>query len=362
MVLDIGEAYTKAGFAGEHCPRYIGPTTFAKQNPLTRGVNTLSQSEWEAILTEFLKFLYFKKIQINPHDRRVLICENPFWPTVFKQALAASLFGLEVPGVRFLTAAALPIYTTGQESGLVVDMGYYECRCVPIVDGYPLMSSMRTCAVGMADVEARVKEDCKEAELTAEQLAEVVQQSCYVRAKDDTNVPADTKEIGFEGGKTASVPGQTRANSFDTLFGDNQESYNVAEAVVAALQKSSMDARPDIIANVVLCGGTSMAPGMAHRFLQEVDEALKATTQLGGLTGRVQLFKGAAFPAHTASFASASLVGSLEKGDADFIPKEAYTPGTPLVLPDWTTQHVRSREAEAEEEGEEEDTPEYLMF
>jgi hypothetical protein len=30
------------------------------------------------------------------------ICENPYWPFVFKKALASALFALDVPGSNFL--------------------------------------------------------------------------------------------------------------------------------------------------------------------------------------------------------------------------------------------------------------------
>jgi len=94
LILDIGEAYTKFGFATESSPRLIVPTNL--QYPLSEGVQPPTQQQWEATLTKFFRFLYTERIRINPSDRKVVVVENPFWTTAFKQAVASTLFAFKV--------------------------------------------------------------------------------------------------------------------------------------------------------------------------------------------------------------------------------------------------------------------------
>ena len=69
---------------------------------------------------------------MNPKDRRVLVCENTFWPANFKFALAQALFEYDVPALLFLPSLILPLYTTKMRAGLVVDIGARETRVLPV--------------------------------------------------------------------------------------------------------------------------------------------------------------------------------------------------------------------------------------
>ena len=92
LILEIGEAYTKCGFAGESSPRFILPTEFSfcekvrqtithtnseartptqtedtftytqhtrTQRFVTRGVGTMTAHDWNETLFNYLKKLYF---------------------------------------------------------------------------------------------------------------------------------------------------------------------------------------------------------------------------------------------------------------------------------------------------------------
>jgi len=306
----------------------------------------LTKEEWQTILVKFFKAVYFERVQVNPSDRRVLLLENPYWPFVFKTALAGALFSLNVPGVAFVPITPLPIYITGKESGLIVDMGYYEIRVLAIVEGFPVMSAMKTCPVGMADVHARVQEDCKEEAgmLTHAQLEDITLQSCYVRAMDDS-AAAEATTVKLVG-KTVAVSGETRLRACDTLFGDNENEYSLTKAIVECLAKCSIDARPHVISNVVLCGGTSMLPGLAHRFTQEVNASFGSEVNLKGLEGKMSLFA-PKFNGNVHAFVGASLVGSIDAAEADFMTKADYEGGA--TIPDWTTSHLVLGEADADQ-------------
>lgn len=164
VVLDIGESLTKVGFAGEPLPRHVIPTVFERPDgsklvdPLSSGSQRLKVTTWIPVLHKLMTSIYFDYLQVNPKDRRVIICENPFLLYNFRTALAKVLFNLEVPGVMFLPSNHLPLFATGQQHALVVDVGFSETRVTPICDGYVIQNAVLTTPVGMRNITRKFKE------------------------------------------------------------------------------------------------------------------------------------------------------------------------------------------------------------
>ena len=84
VVLDIGTAYTKVGYAGESSPRAIlkTPPTF----------DTLDKEVLHDVLVEFVHRLYFEVLLVNPKDRRVVLLESLLGETRLKDELVEVLF------------------------------------------------------------------------------------------------------------------------------------------------------------------------------------------------------------------------------------------------------------------------------
>jgi hypothetical protein len=136
VVLDLGEALTKVGFAGDAHPTHIYRTVL--RVPATGALLSLSLStgacaaaaastgtgtgtvdaasltadEWCNVLTALLRRIYFERLLVNPRDRRVLVCDHPLWPRAFRAGLVRALFALDAPAVKMAPALALPIYCT----------------------------------------------------------------------------------------------------------------------------------------------------------------------------------------------------------------------------------------------------------
>jgi actin-related protein len=71
-------------------------------------------------------------LMVNPNERRVVICENPYWPHFVKTAMAQALFDLEVPGIWFSSGLNMALYATGDATGMVLDLGMAETRMLPV--------------------------------------------------------------------------------------------------------------------------------------------------------------------------------------------------------------------------------------
>jgi len=356
LILDIGEAYTKIGFATKPSPRMIVPTTYSYS--MSQGVLPRSQKEWEEVLIKFFRFLYTERIRTNPPDRKVVVLENPFWTLTFKQAIATTLFALKVPAVRFVLGISLPIYITGSESGLIVDVGFGETRVLPVMDGFPIMSALKAIPVGMDSVHKRFLAECKqEASLSRSQMETAVLRHCFVSAKNDDS-KGELKQESLEGGGKIDVPYRARATAANTLFGDNEDSFSIARSVVDSLRACSIDSRAALVRNVVLCGGTTMLPGFRRRLLDEVDIILGSDPLVRGLKSKLFLFE-SVFPPNIQQFVGASLVSSLE--GQTFIEASEVKVGAPVPIEDWSTQTLEVKSAPAVVEAVQEDDDEYLF-
>jgi len=341
LILDIGEAYTKFGFATEPSPRMIVPTTL--KYSMSQGVQPPSQTQWEEEMMKFLRFLYTSRIRTNPPDRKVVVIENPFWTIAFKQSVATTLFALKVPAVRFVLGISLPIYITGSNSGLIVDVGFGETRVLPVMDGFPIMSALKALPVGMNTIHQRFLSECKqEGGITRTRAETIVLRHCFVSGiKDDSK--GEVKQENVDGGRTLDIPYRARATAANTLFGDNEDSFNIARIVVDSLRACSIDARAALVRNVVVCGGTTMLPGFRRRLLDEVDLILGNDPLGRGLKSKLLLFE-SVFPPNIQQFVGASLVSSLDGQTFIEAPELKVGGGTTTIpIEDWSTQILEEK-------------------
>lgn len=167
MVLDIGSKYAKFGFSGEPRPRAIVSSVLASQpstsflrfgptDPdqdclwdldLQRSPNDVQRKDRQALLlaqlTQLVQIAYSNYLMVDPKQRKVLLVENPFMPTLVKDMLCRILFdNLQVPSVSFLPAPLLSTIAVGRITGFVVDVGYLETTVTPVYYGRPMLSHL----------------------------------------------------------------------------------------------------------------------------------------------------------------------------------------------------------------------------
>ncbi|KAJ4452937.1 putative actin-related protein 10 [Paratrimastix pyriformis] len=140
VVLEIGSAYTKCGFAGMGAPLTIIPTSLVtpsgkKVSPLrlSRDCPAPTMAEWSSALREFLHTVFLRHLAISPTERPVVVVQDPLWPDPFRAALGQTLLTtMGVPSLVYIPSPLASLYPTGLTSGLVVDCGYWDCTVTPI--------------------------------------------------------------------------------------------------------------------------------------------------------------------------------------------------------------------------------------
>uniref|UniRef100_A0A4W6DP28 Actin related protein 10 n=1 Tax=Lates calcarifer TaxID=8187 RepID=A0A4W6DP28_LATCA len=279
IVIDLGAAYTKCGFAGETGPRFIIPSEIRKpgQQQAVKVVQyNINTEELYVILKEFIHILYFRHLLVNPRDRRVVIIESILCPSHFRETLTKVFFmQFEVPSVLFAPSHLMAIMTLGINSALVMDCGHTETLVLPVYECTPILPawealplggkighiivdfvlfpSVRTCFVSDLQRGLKIQEAKFNLDGTAERPA-----------------PPPDVDYPLDGEKILHVKGSIRDSVMEILFEQDNEEKSVASLILDALVKCPIDTRKVLSENLVVIGGTAMLPGFLHRLLAEI--------------------------------------------------------------------------------------------
>eukprot|EP00052_Salpingoeca_macrocollata_P031694 m.323299 g.323299 ORF g.323299 m.323299 type:complete len:553 (+) comp28809_c0_seq1:34-1692(+) len=315
VVLDIGSSYTKCGFATEPSPRHIIPTAVMRDGKAVRvydPLHPIADDEQKELLADFLFEIFYKRLLVKAQERRVVVCESIMCPTSFRHALADVLFSrLQVLSVCFVPSHLVALLPFAVESALVVDCGFHESAALAVCDGVPVLKTY-TCApfgakavqselefrlveggrgwVGSALKPVRAFLGLADRPLTNEinVIDECVLEDIQVRTllagrppvHNGKTVTADSIPYPLKHTPPGDDQPQTmmleldhkvRCNTYDVLFdGRYFEEQSMATLILDAIKKCDRDVRRDMAENIVLMGGTCLAPGFRHRLLSEL--------------------------------------------------------------------------------------------
>ncbi|XP_008561149.1 actin-related protein 10 [Microplitis demolitor] len=283
VVLDIGSAYTKFGYAGEGTPRGIVRTEVKcpETKQMRKIYNYNDTEDLYQLLVEFFHVIFFRHVVITPKDVKVLILESLLTPSKFRDTMAKVLFRhYEIGSLMLLPTHLVTISTLGWDTALVLDVGYQEATLIPIYKGVPVLKAWQSLPLAAEAIHERIKNDMKEAipdvELTEQIIEDIKVRTCFVttleRAKklgaDDA--PAPPPAVKYPGIKTIEIPGYVRERSYELLWERDADNLSISTMILDAILKCSIVTRHELAENILLIGGTTMAKGFAARLKSEL--------------------------------------------------------------------------------------------
>ncbi|XP_059490591.1 actin-related protein 10 [Neocloeon triangulifer] len=303
VVLDIGKAYTKCGFAGESGPRCIIPTEFqCKATGITLKVfDYKTPDQLFQNLVDFVHILFFKYLLVTPKDRKVVIVESLLSPSIERDTLAKVLFNYyELASVCLVPSHMVSLYTLAVPTALVLDIGYKEAILIPVVENTPVLHAYQALAFAGEAVENNLKKllesQCKEEEqfylkakpLPSSTIEDIKVRGCFVTRLDraqmiqaslkepSVTAPKPPPELVYPlgGERSITVPGTARELAYEVLFELDNDLMSIATMILDAILKCPVDTRVPLAENIVLIGGTSMALGLKARLQQELQDLL----------------------------------------------------------------------------------------
>lgn len=283
VVFDIGNAYTKFGFAGEPSPRGIIKTEVKcpEAKEIRRIFSYKDTEDLYQLLVEFLHILFFKHAVISPKDVKVVVLESLLTTTQFRDTLAKVLFRhFEIGSLMILSSHLVAISTLGTETALVLDVGYEEAVLIPIFEGIPVLKAWQALPLASRAVHDSIRKEMKDAlpdlELTERVVEDIKVRTCFITTRErsvklgDEDGLSPPPAVKYPGVKTFEIPGFVREKAYEVLWERDNDNLSIPTMILDAIIKCPVDMRRVLAENILLVGGTTMAIGFASRLKSEL--------------------------------------------------------------------------------------------
>ncbi|XP_974574.2 actin-related protein 10 [Tribolium castaneum] len=292
VVLDIGAAYTKFGFSGEYAPRCIirSEVRCKKTNQVRRIFDFKDEQDLYDLLVDFIHTLYFKYALFSPKDKPIVVVESLLSPTLFRETLAKVLFvHYEISMMLIVPSHLVSLSTLGAETALVLDVGYIEAVAIPVCFGLPVIHAWQALPLGAQAIHNNLRTLLSSENTGINQLPETVIEDIKVRccfvtkqkraeqfslAKPDITFAPEVKyPIG--GSDMITISGKVREKVYEILYDEDNDHLSLSTMILDAILKVDMHLRNQLAENILLIGGSVMAPGFKARLKDELHKQLK---------------------------------------------------------------------------------------
>ncbi|MBD3254667.1 MAG: zinc-ribbon domain-containing protein, partial [Candidatus Lokiarchaeota archaeon] len=317
IILDIGSAYVKIGFAGESNPRFVFPCITGTEKyqavmvdvgarsvyvgndamkmrgvlkvkyPIQRGAIV----DWNEYY-EILNHIFYNLLRIEDLSQYpVIYAEHPFVPKETKEYIARVLF--ETHNVNSLIMMESPIlssFSVGLTTSLVVESGDGVTWIVPIINGQLHHQAVQRLNLAGFDINQNLKalmmqEGINITSSAADEiLKEIKEKNCYF-VLDPRNPPKNRDEVMFPmpDGTMQEIPNRVLYEAPEVMFQPSMLGYNImniAQAVIYCLQLVNKEHWNELLTHIVFSGGNLSYSGFEERFKQELNQLLP---QLGSI-------------------------------------------------------------------------------
>ncbi|CAF0903363.1 unnamed protein product [Didymodactylos carnosus] len=296
IVIDIGHAYTKCGFAGSSSPRHIIPTSVLvneKEQHIFDNQSDLGLLREQ--LTEFIRLIYYKYIIANCRDRRVVLVESVITPTKIRHLLTdIFLKQFEASSLAFVPSHLAATFTLGRVPLAV------QFDSLPYA-GKAIHGRIQQLLEQHASVTKNGKKQLfKDINLKLDQeiLEDIKVRCCFVspferaqiyaendllspekqRKNDDVFKSAGNVDYPVVSDMIIHIPGIVRELACEVLFEQDIDGKSIATLLLDSLVQSALDIRRQLADNILIIGGTAMMPGFLHRLNSELIHLANVST------------------------------------------------------------------------------------
>ncbi|KAF8461894.1 actin family [Kalaharituber pfeilii] len=310
VVIDNGSGTIKAGFAGEDIPKthfssfvgrpkhlrvlagsiegdtFIGPRAQELRGllkikyPLEHGIVT----DWED-MERIWQYIYTEELKTLSEEHPVLLTEAPLNPRSNREQAAQIFFEtFNVPALFTSIQAVLSLYASGRTTGIVLDSGDGVTHAVPVYEGFAMPSAIRRIDVAGRDVTEYLQMLLRKSGAVFHTSAEkevvrlMKEKTAYIaldpkkEEKDWASRTDKTEEYKLPDGNMLKL-GPERFRAPEILFDPEiigLEYSGIHQIVVDAINRTDLDLRKSLFANIVLSGGSTLTKGFGDRLLTEV--------------------------------------------------------------------------------------------
>ena len=318
VVIDIGSAYVKIGFAGEPGPRFVFPCITGTEKYKSVMVDVSARSiyvgndvsrmrgvlkikhpiergnimDWDSYF-EILNYIFYSLLRIEDLNQYpVFYCESPFMQRETKEYIARLFFETHrVNSLMMMPTPLLSLFSVGLTTGLVIESGDGLTWIVPIINGTIVQHAVQKLPLAGIDVNQNLKsllmrEGVSIASSAADEIIqEIKEKNCYFVL--DPNKPTKSGEmfsVPMPDGSTINVPTYILYQAPEVIFNPGMLGYgnimNLPQAIITSLRNIDSLYWYDLLSHIVFSGGNLSYSGFQERFESELDLVLH---QLGSI-------------------------------------------------------------------------------
>ncbi|XP_053454818.1 uncharacterized protein LOC128591400 [Nycticebus coucang] len=326
VVIDTGTGFTKCGLAGEdHVlsvvpsrvqllqhpaqdqPRYAVPENReGSYSVLNRGVI----SDWDA-LEVLWQHLFYCRLGVQPEELAVLVADSPISPRTNREKVAEILFErFQVPAMQTVHQALLALYAYGRTTGLVLGSGHGTSYVAPILTGdlAPLDTyRLDVAGADLTDHLAQLLQVSGQSLPKPGMVNQIKEACCYVAFDMEAEMARTQAQARVDfvlPDKQVITLGSERFCCPEALFQPNLLGLNqpgLPQLALLSISRLEAKQQEQLLANVVLDGGSTLVSGFPERLRQELGPG---ATVLGSPHRAVAAWLGGSIMASRDSFQS----------------------------------------------------------
>ncbi|XP_003797072.1 actin-related protein T1-like [Otolemur garnettii] len=328
VIFDIGSGFCKVGFSGETGPRHVISSVVGHpkvNNPSEQGdkkkyfVGEEAQYKYETLhlhypierglitgwedMEHLWQHLFEGCLRVKPCDQPVFMTEPSLNPRATREKLAEMMFeNYNVPAFYLSNHGVVTLYASACVTGLVVDSGQGVTCAVPIFEGYALPHAVTQLYVAGRDITEHLTQllfprACIFPRTLNKALVnDIKERLCYVSLEPEKELCKPPKEVFREyrlpDGNVIHL-GHPLYQAPEILFAPDQlgiQSPGLSTMVSSSIMKCPTDLQKNLFADIVLCGGTTLFPGLKERLTKELDQQASIGTPIKITASRERRF------------------------------------------------------------------------
>jgi len=289
----VGYPKQKAMLQGSNKDYYVGEEAQQKRGilllkyPLEHGViQNWDDMEkiWKHTFDNELRIVLGAEDEAEEDVSGVLLTEAPMNPKENRERMTQIMFET-FNARRFYVAiqAVLSLYASGRTTGVVVDCGDGVSHTVPIYEGYSMPHAIQRINLAGRDLTDYICKILTESKINLHTSAEresakkIKEDLCYVSmnfAEEVDNFAGKEKTFELPDMSVVTVHNQI-IRCPELMFKpslDGKEMMGLHELTKKTIDDCDLDVRKDLLANIVMSGGTTMFPNMPERLQAEVEK------------------------------------------------------------------------------------------
>ena len=252
ILIEVGASTSKLGHAGKAAPLVeVATDARLRQSMLAAGT-----AVEPCLLGPFLKKLLLGSVMTGVDGVLFTVLLNTAAKETLRDAVIA---GLSPGTVSVVNSQVCALVAAGYHTGLVLDVGYAETRCVPIVEGVILETAVIFAPLSaqlIATEYRKARAEVTRGDISDDDVAHILSTQGNIAASSEAGSTADP-----------------HTSAYEVLFNGKEpscDSFTLQGTVFDVLAKVEMVNRKGVAQCVVLAGGVCSVPGMRKRLAQEL--------------------------------------------------------------------------------------------